>query len=77
MDNETITETKGRPSDKTYGSKMGIRRIGELGKKGKKSGPQVSEIILLTSYPPGSAVSPRTPKTSNGRSPKSSAKALP
>ncbi len=52
MDNETITKTKGRPSDKTYGSKIDIIKIQELGKKVKTSGPQVSEIAFLTSYPP-------------------------
>ncbi len=52
MENETIAETKGRPSGKSYSSKIGIRKIQELSKKVKKSEPQVSEIVFLTSYPP-------------------------
>src|SRR5680860_1191563 len=52
MDNEKIIEKKARPSHKTHGSKTGIRKIQEFDKKVKKAGPQVSEIVLLTSYPP-------------------------
>ncbi len=52
MDNKTITEIKERPSHKTYGSKVDLRKKQKLIKKGQKIEPQVSEIILLTSYPP-------------------------
>ncbi len=52
MDNETITEKKARPSNKTHGSKIDIGKIQELVKKVKNSELQVSEIIFLTSYPP-------------------------
>ncbi len=51
MDNETISRTA-RPSDKTYGSKINIRKIRESAKKDIKSERRVSEIIFLTSYPP-------------------------
>ncbi|HZJ19165.1 MAG TPA: glycosyltransferase [Pricia sp.] len=52
MDDETIIKTKVRPSEKTYGSKIETRKIQDLVRSVKKSEPQVSEIIFLTSYPP-------------------------
>lgn len=52
MDNETITETKAQPRKKTQTSKINIAKIQSLTKRIKKSEPQVSEIIFLTSYPP-------------------------
>src|SRR5680860_719203 len=52
MDDETIIKTKVRPSEKTYGSKIDTRKIQDLVRSVKKSEPQVSEIIFLTSYPP-------------------------
>lgn len=52
MNNETMTETTGRIGDKKHGPQVDSIKIRELLIKGQKTEPQISEIILLTSYPP-------------------------